>query len=68
MAKTIPKLTGIFDFATFFERHFEWYDLFRVSFRDLACRNILLGPYGNFVKTADFGLSYLLHHQSQSLK
>jgi serine/threonine protein kinase len=43
---------------------------------DLACRNILLGPHDNFVKTAEFELptivysiiSYLLYHQSQSLK
>jgi fyn-related kinase len=28
--------------------------------RDLACRNILLGPHENFVKIADFGLSTIV--------
>jgi fyn-related kinase len=29
--------------------------------RDLACRNILLGPHENFVKIADFGLSTIVN-------
>jgi tyrosine-protein kinase Src len=58
----LPEYSTLLRFSKDISSGMTYLELRNYVHRDLACRNILLGPYENFVKTADFGLSYLLHH------
>ncbi|CAF0881369.1 unnamed protein product [Adineta ricciae] len=66
--QTLPKYSTLVHFAKDISCGMNYLEVRNYVHRDLACRNILLGPCGKKIKIADFGLSTIVSPTDAALR